>query len=98
MTESADQFRHREGEQSGTGEARSGNSGPGGVVETADEGGASEVGAMTSTQPTDPAAEDINRSGSGGSGGSFDPSEEGSSGQSLDDLLQGGPPEEGPRH
>jgi hypothetical protein len=30
----------------------------------------------------------VNRSGSGGSGGSADPREEGSSGRSMDDLLR----------
>jgi hypothetical protein len=47
------------------------------------------TGATTSAHPSETGTGGANRSGSGGSGGSGDPAEEGSSGQSLDELLTG---------
>ena len=58
-----------------------------------------DPGATTGSRITEQGTGFANRSGSGGSGGSGDPLDEGSGGQTMDELLQGGGPAENqPRH
>ncbi len=95
----SDQIDHPR-KQTGTGESRSSDTGP-------EEDAASDQATDRATVPggtsgsriTEQGTGFANRSGSGGSGGSGDPLDEGSGGQTLDELLAGGgPPEDSPRH
>ncbi len=99
----SDQFDQPRG-YTGTGESRSAD------TESAEPETAAAPSDQASDRAMDPAATTgsriteqgtgfANRSGSGGSGGSGDPLDEGSGGQTMDELLQGGgPPESQPRH
>jgi hypothetical protein len=99
----SDHLEHGPG-QTGTGESRSGE------TESIEPDTAAAASEQVSDRAMDPAATTgsriteqgtgfANRSGSGGSGGSGDPLDEGSGGQTMDELLQGGgPPESQPRH
>jgi hypothetical protein len=101
----SDQFDNRR--QTGTGDSRSGNvdseADASSVGDAAARDEASDraaiPGATSESRLTEQGTGFANRSGSGGSGGSGDPLDEGSGGQSMEELLQGGgPPEGSPRH
>jgi hypothetical protein len=99
----SDQFEHRRA-QTGTGESRSAETEatePETVAARRDQAAdrAMDPGATAGSRMTEQGSGFANRSGSGGSGGSGDPLDEGSGGQTMDELLEGGgPPESQPRH
>lgn len=95
----SDQFDNRR--QTGTGESRSGDVESEGdaALREGSSDRAAIPDATSDSRATEQGTGFANRSGSGGSGGSGDPVDEGSGGQSMDELLQGGgPPEGSPRH
>lgn len=85
----SDRFQHDQA-SSGTGESRSATSGPPRAGDDAETTDAVRVGATTSSHMSEAGAGGANRSGSGGSGGSAEATEDGSAGQSMDELLTGG--------